>query len=970
MKQLIISDKVQKEMLTDFMIMRETKGLNEQKDRKADKKKGKKKRCYLSIFAFIMLLFVPVFVYASEMKSDGKTTQVIEEENKTVRVGYFPYSNFQEGSYGEHKQGAGYEYLQKISYITGWKYEYVYGSFKECLDMLADGKIDILGSVSYTPERAESIDFSIYAEGTEKYWIYTREDHTDLTDGDLKQMNGCRIGVADGSYQKDLLEKWLDSNQIHAEVVACKGYDEMIEKLDADELDALVIPALSVNSDFIAIANIGAGDCYFGVSKSRPDLLKELNATLEEINNTEMDYSSKLYASYEGKAVINYALNKEEKQWLDAHENTIRVGYLKDNLPFCGEENGKLTGILGTVLDTVQEKYEITIKVVPCSTGVQMNEALQSGEINIAGPIIQDFYMQEQFQVVLTDAIFDITPVIIYKGKEYSSCLSTIAVTETSLYSELMVSLLFPDAEIKQYGTQEECLEAVANGKVGATVIPSSKINLLNESPLTKSLSFAEMAKRQELAMFTTRENRRAATIINKAIDQSSNILNGVVLAQNSVSEKKMTLQDVLTEYAGFVIGVSFVIIFVLLLLLYSLSVSRKKQMEALKEAQDANAANIAKTTFLNHMSHDIRTPMNAIVGFTDIAMKRKPDKEVEDCLKKIRQSSEYLMTLINDVLDISRIESGKLEYKPVLVDLRDMTDTVLSIARGYMENRDLNFSVSREELKNPYVMADELRIREVLLNIISNAVKFTKDGGTISFVAENCPGKDEHHLIVRYHIADTGIGMSEEFQTRIFDEFSQENNGARTSYKGTGLGMAIAKQYVDLMGGKIEVSSRQGVGSAFTVEIPLLIAEHVLTEEKEKLRKDIDLHGLHVLLAEDNDLNAEIAIALLEEKGMIVTRTTDGKSALTQFCNTVPGTFDLILMDIMMPEMNGYETTKAIRNLPDRPDGKEIPIIAMTANAFAEDVQAALKAGMDDHVAKPIDMSILISVITKYIEQ
>ena len=542
--------------------------------------------------------------------------------------------------------------------------------------------------------------------------------------------------------------------------------------------------------------------------------------------------------------------------------------------------------------------------------------------------------------------------------------------TETSLYSELMVSLLFPDAEIKQYDTQEECLKAVANGKVGATVIPSSKINLLNESPLTKSLSFAEMAKRQELAMFTTKGNRRSATIINKAIEQSSNILNGVVLAQNSVSEKKMTLQDVLAEHAGFVIGVSSVIIFILLLLVYSLSVSRKKQMEALKEAQDANAANIAKTTFLNHMSHDIRTPMNAIVGFTDIAMKRKPDKEVENCLKKIRQSSEYLMTLINDVLDISRIESGKLEYKPVPVDLRDMINTVLSIARGYTENRDLNFYVSREELKNPYVMADELRIREVLLNIISNAVKFTKDGGTISFAAENGPGNDEHHMIVRYRISDTGIGMSEEFQTRIFDEFSQENGGARTSYKGTGLGMAIAKQYVDLMGGKIEVSSKKGIGSTFTVEIPLLIAEQILIEKEETLRKDMDLHGLHVLLAEDNDLNAEIAVDLLEEQGMIVTRTVDGKSALAQFCNTAPGTFDLILMDIMMPEMNGYETTTAIRNLPDRPDGKKIPIIAMTANAFAEDVQAALNAGMDDHVAKPIDMSILISVITKYIER
>ena len=934
------------------------------------RKKGKKKRFYLSIFAFIMLLFVPVFVYASEMKSDGKTTQAMEEENKTVRVGYFPYANFQEGGYGEHKQGAGYEYLQKISYITGWKYEYVYGSFKECLDMLADGKIDILGSVSYTPERAESIDYSTYAEGTERYWIYTREEHADLADGDLKQMNGCRIGATDGSYQKELLEKWLDSNQIQAEVVICKGYDEMIEKLDADELDALVVPALSVNSDFIAIANIGAGDCYFGVSKSRPDLLKELNSALEEINNTETDYSSKLYARYEGKAVINYALNKEEKQWLDAHENTICVGYLKDNLPFCGEENGKLTGILGTVLDTVQEKYKITIKAVPCSTGEQMNEALQSGEIDIAGPIIQDLYMQEQFQVVLTDAIFDITPVVIYKGNEYRSSLSTIAATDTSLYSELMVSFLFPDAEIKQYDTQEECLEAVANGKVGATVIPSSKINLLNESPMTKSLSFAEMAKRQELALFTTRENRRAATIINKAIEQSSNVLNGVVLAQNSVSEKKMTLQDVFAEYGGLAVGVSFVIIFVLLLLVYSLSVSRKKQMEALKEAQDANAANIAKTTFLNHMSHDIRTPMNAIVGFTDIAMKRKPDKEVENCLKKIRQSSEYLMTLINDVLDISRIESGKLEYKPVPADLRDIINTVSSIARGYMENRDLNFCVSREELKTPYVMADELRIREVLLNIISNAVKFTKDGGTISFVAENCPGNDEHHVIVRYRISDTGIGMSEEFQSRIFDEFTQENDGARTSYKGTGLGMAIAKKYVDLMGGKIEVSSRQGVGSTFTVEIPMRIAEQILTEKEEKLRKDMDLHGLHVLLAEDNDLNAEIAVSLLEEQGMIVTRAADGKSALLQFCNTAPGTFDLILMDIMMPEMNGYETTKAIRNLSNRPDGKEIPIIAMTANAFAEDVQAALDAGMDDHVAKPMNMDILTSAIEKCVKR
>ena len=620
-----------------------------------------------------------------------------------------------------------------------------------------------------------------------------------------------------------------------------------------------------------------------------------------------------------------------------------------------------------------------------------MNEALQSGKIDIAGPIIQDFYTQEQFQVVLTDAIFDITPVVIYKGKEYSSSLSTIAVTETSLYSGLMVSLLFPDAEIKQYDTQEECLEAVANGKVGATVVPSSKINILNESPLTQSLSFAEMAKRQELGMFTTRENRRAATIINKAIEQSSNVLNGVVLAQNSVSEKEMTLKDILAEHAGLVIGVSFVIIFVLLLLVYSLSVSRKKQMEALKEAQNANAANIAKTTFLNHMSHDIRTPMNAIVGFTDIAMKRKPDKEVENCLKKIRQSSEYLMTLINDVLDISRIESGKLEYKPVPTDLRDMINTVLSIAKGYMENRDLNLYVSREKLKTPYVMADELRIREVLLNIISNAVKFTKDGGTISFAAENDPGNDEQHMIVRYRISDTGIGMSEEFIAHIFEPFSREQTSTVSGIEGIGLGMAIVKKIVDRMGGTIAVKSRQGKGTEVIVILKFKVSSQPVANEmralsrpeqmetfseKEKAKQENlkeeslenPFKNKKILLVEDNELNREIAVELLKEAGFILDTAEDGTIAVEKMRTAKPGQYDLILMDIQMPIMDGYEATRQIRKL-ENPETANIPIVAITANAFEEDRQKALEAGMNEHVSKPIDLERLLEVVKKVLK-
>ena len=390
--------------------------------------------------------------------------------------------------------------------------------------------------------------------------------------------------------------------------------------------------------------------------------------------------------------------------------------------------------------------------------------------------------------------------------------------------------------------------------------------------------------------------------------------------------------------------------------------------MEALKEAQNANAANIAKTTFLNHMSHDLRTPMNAIVGFTDIAMKRKPDKEVENCLKKIRQSSEYLMTLINDVLDISRIESGKLEYKPVPTDLRDMINTVLSIAKGYMENRGLNLYVSREKLKTPYVMADELRIREVLLNIISNAVKFTKDGGTISFAAENAPGNDENHIIVRYRISDTGIGMSEEFQTRIFDEFSQENGGARTSYKGAGLGMAIARKLVEKMGGTITFESEKGVGTTFVIRVPFKIDPDADKREEQKDVSEKSIKGLHILLAEDNELNMEIAEFMLQNEGADVTKAWNGQEAVELFRKSEPGEFDVILMDIMMPVMNGYEATKMIRSL-DREDAKEVPIIAMTANAFTEDRIRAKEAGMDEHVAKPVDVELLIKVIHKLVK-
>ncbi|MCI6995441.1 MAG: ATP-binding protein [Eubacterium sp.] len=383
-----------------------------------------------------------------------------------------------------------------------------------------------------------------------------------------------------------------------------------------------------------------------------------------------------------------------------------------------------------------------------------------------------------------------------------------------------------------------------------------------------------------------------------------------------------------------------------------------KKINQKLEDAvHTAENANRAKTTFLNNMSHDIRTPMNAIIGFTNIALKQEPKPEVRNCLNKISNSSEHLLTLINDVLDISRIESGKVKFVPIPVDIRTVADTVLGIMQGFLHDRSIEFRTNLAMTETPYVLADAVRIREVLVNILGNAVKFTEDGGSIEFNTSYHPGEDDRHMMVRYRVADTGVGMTEEFTEHIFDEFSQEESSARTQYKGTGLGMTITKRYVDLMNGTICVESEKGRGSTFIVEIPLELTDGENVRKQELPMANADLSGVKVLLAEDNELNAEIAMVQLEELGIQVTRAADGKEAVKIFEENLPDTFDMIFMDVMMPEMNGYEATAAIRAIKNRPDARRIPIIAMTANAFAEDVQASLDAGMNGHIAKPIVM-------------
>ncbi len=381
--------------------------------------------------------------------------------------------------------------------------------------------------------------------------------------------------------------------------------------------------------------------------------------------------------------------------------------------------------------------------------------------------------------------------------------------------------------------------------------------------------------------------------------------------------------------------------------------------------AEDARSANRAKSEFLSHMSHDIRTPINGIMGMTELALKNVSDRAwVEDCLGKISNSSQHLLSLINDVLDMSRIESGKVTLNSAPMNMDAVTDECASIIGGQLLERDLELIREFDDFAQAHLIGDELRLRQVLINILGNAVKFTPDGGRIWFRVKetgSADGKASFH----FEIEDTGIGMKQEFLKHIWDPFAQEDGGSRTSYKGTGLGMAITKQFVEMMGGTISVESQLNVGSKFVIDLSLDIDPHAAEAAGTPEEAELHLEGMRVLLVEDNEINMEIAQYLLEDVGIAVTCAENGQLALEQFQSHEAGSFDVILMDIMMPVMNGLDAARAIRAL-DRPDAKTIPIVAMTANAYDEDVRHAREAGMNGHLAKPIDTAMLYRTLSE----
>ena len=905
-------------------------------------------------------------------------------QHERVRVGFFAMDGYHMMDEDGNRSGYGYDFLRLMARYWDVDYEYVgYDkSWEEMQQMLIDGEIDMVTSARRTPEREELFDFS-RPIGTNNGILTVRSDNSTIVEGKYSTYDGMRVALLRGNSRNDEFAEYARTKGFTYKSVYFDSAEEVAEALQNGTVDAIVTSSLRKMNNERILEKFGSSDFYVIVKKGNTELLNQVNYAIDQMNAAEGDWKTTLYnKNYESAQAKSLEYTEEEKRIIAQYskDNPLHILCDPTRYPYSYTENGKVKGILPDYFRKIADYAGLSYEfLVPATRDEYI--AYQSGkgtvDISIDARLDTDNYAETKgwglTAPYITMRMARVT------RKDFDGDIHVVA-TVNQTAAQSIEDAVAPGAEKLMCSTRQEMMEAVRNGKADAAFVYYYIAQAFVNSDTTGTMTYTllEQPTFSYRMVVSSTENHALAGILTKAMyAMPDNLVEDLATQYTTYKATNLTLADMIRLHPVTAVAITVFISWMavtMIIIVNRLRTRRKLQLAAQQKAKEmtvlaeqAQAASKAKSTFLSNMSHDIRTPMNAIIGFTNIALHQDSVPEMHNCLKKIEESSDHLLSLLNDVLDISRIESGKVEFSPVPANITAVTDSVIEIVKGMLLNRELNFEVHREPLQNPYVMTEPVRIREILVNILNNAVKFTKDGGTIRFDAGGRPGADAQHIVICYRIKDTGIGMSEEFQKKLFDEFAQEENGVRTQYKGTGLGMPISKKYVELMGGTITVDSRKGVGTTFTVEIPMELTNAEKVEKTKPLVQHNDLKGIKVLLAEDNDLNAELATILLEDLGMTVTRAADGQEVVDLFAEHPAGTYDIILMDIMMPEMDGHQAAKAIRAMyADRSDAEEIPIIALSANAFSEDVQASLDAGMNGHVSKPLNMEEVTKVIER----
>ena len=927
------------------------------------------------MFRKILLVCMIIFLIAGYPAADSYADKNNDNDEKIVRVGYYENEIFQEGAEdGEVKSGYAYEYYRKLSEYTGWKYEYVYGDFGDLYQMLLDGDIDLLAGLAWKEERTEVISYPNAVMGNESYYLVKNDADVNIS-ADPTTLNGTRIGVLD-SAMVDVLNKYLDDNNVTAEVITYSDYTHLFEAFDAHEVNVLAAESDGAyGREHAEVLNVfGTSDYYLCVNINRPDLLTELNSAQALLAAEEPNYLNSLRAKYYSVSITAMAFSEAERQWMENH-TSLQVGYLENYLPYSDtDEDGAVTGIVKDIIPDIFDSLgmqDISVTYKGYLSYDDMIADVSSGKIDVAFPVGGGLYYSEENGIYQSNPVSSSHAELVYMGEFSETTTEHFAVNENNRMQYYFVQTNYPDAEITFYPSSEACLKAVLDGKAGCATLNGLRANDILRNSKYEDLSLYQTNYIDARCFGVKIGNEGLLKLLNRGVN---------VLGENYAQSISYRYTGGLYSY-GFldavrdhmaIVGSIILIIAAIIVFLLVRDVRRKKrEVEEKEKARQelsyalvaAEEASRAKTAFLNSMSHDIRTPMNAIVGFTEIASSNIDNKEqVQDCLGKISVSSQHLLALINDVLDMSRIESGKVTIEEAEVHLPDVINELKSIVESNVEAKKLEFSVDTKDVTHEDVITDKLRLSQVLLNILSNAIKFTPEGGRVNFRVIEKPSKDDNIADFEFRFEDNGIGMSEEFQKTIFESFTREKTSTVSGIQGTGLGMAIAKNVVDMMGGEISVNSTEGEGSEFIVKLPFKCCD-ASVREKDVAEEMPDFSGKRVLLAEDNEMNQILAENILTSVGLDVDIAGDGTEAVEKMKTAAPGYYNIILMDIQMPQMDGYEATRQIRALDDK-EKSAIPIIAVTANVFEEDRQIALDAGMNGHLAKPYDIPEIMKTL------
>lgn len=905
---------------------------------------------------------------------------------KIIRVGSFE-DTFNYCNEKGARKGYGYELLQTLSGYTGWQFEYVTCDWSDCFEKLKNDEIDIMGGISYTEDRAEEMLFSDEPMGEEKYYLYVDLSRADISASNFKTLNGKKVGVLMGTEPEVMLTEWEEKYGLKTQHVNISNNEDVKQKLANHEIDCFVSleESLWAELGISTITRVGKSSIYYVLNKDRSDLKEELDNAMRALDEAAPFYTADLckkYFSLDYKPI----LTGEEKAWLRKH-GAIRMGFLTSDRgvstydPATGEITGTITDYIQFATDCLGNQ-ELEFHLVGYDDKEAELNALKSGEIDMVFHFDQSPNLAEEYRVACTNTTWTSNMMAVTNKQLFiENEVNRVAVPQNKISLTRYIAFYYPQLEIVDCDTQEDAIKLVKDGQADCFVTGIS-----SEGNYSKKYGFysVPLPNPANSCFAVNSGNRSLLSILNKTIKaMPANMLTSS-LAMYKSSSRKVTLIDFIKDNFFMVLLISSIAVAVVLLtILKLLQKARKAEAAARKAANDtqelnaklqvavenAESANRAKSTFLFNMSHDIRTPMNAIIGYADLASRHLDDPaKLEKYMENIQVCGQNLLMLLNNVLDLARIENDKTEMEYSVSDVDKDFRNCVAMFQNQADSKGQTLTVTAH-LLYPYVYADIPHLTEVCTNLVSNAVKYTGAGGTIHCDVTQKPGKKEGWCDMVVTVADNGIGMSQEFQKHIFEPFERERTSTVSKVEGSGIGMGIVKKLVELMSGTVEVESKIGVGSKFTVTIPCRIASGDETQAKRETNPSDQkcLCGTRILLTEDNDLNAEIAVELLREEGCTVDRAKDGVECVDMLEKAANGTYQMILMDIQMPVMNGYDAAKKIRRMDD-PQKAGIPIIAMTANAFSEDKQAALDVGMNDHIAKPINMNILVPTIQKYL--